>query len=262
MKLNRRLSCALMLLVMCVGLTAFGALLQVLNIVPDQAERTQTAEGNLSTQIAAANATRGAELTATMNTHPTTLPATNTNEPTNTAVAVPTSIPTATNTSVPTFTLTALITALATNPPATFTFTPEAARVEEMPPTTYYVQNQANLRACADTACAIVVTLNSGATITVNGRVVGQPVEANNNIWYRTNYNGREAYVYSSLVDTTAPAQNPQVVNTTAPSGVACPGFQYTCEQLTCAQAYACLAAGNTDLDGNHDTIPCNEQCR
>lgn len=73
MKLNRRLSCALMLLVMCVGLTAFGALLQVLNIVPDPAERTQTAEvQDLPTRIAMANATRHVELTATVNARPTT----------------------------------------------------------------------------------------------------------------------------------------------------------------------------------------------
>ena len=96
MKLNRRLSCALMLLVMCVGLTAFGALLQVLNIVPDQAERTQTAEvQDLPTRIAMANATRHVELTATMLARPT---ATFTTSPTFTSTATP--LPT--NTPVPT----------------------------------------------------------------------------------------------------------------------------------------------------------------
>lgn len=45
------------------------------------------------------------------------------------------------------------------------------------------------------------------------------------------------------------------------PSGPQCPGFQYTCKQLTCDQAYACLRAGNRQLDGNKDGIPCNAQC-
>lgn len=45
------------------------------------------------------------------------------------------------------------------------------------------------------------------------------------------------------------------------PAGVTCPGFQYTCDQLTCAQAYACLKAGNQQLDRNKDGIPCNSKC-
>lgn len=44
-------------------------------------------------------------------------------------------------------------------------------------------------------------------------------------------------------------------------SGASCPGSGYTCSQLTCAQAYACLAAGNTSLDRDGDGIPCESQC-
>ena len=40
-----------------------------------------------------------------------------------------------------------------------------------------------------------------------------------------------------------------------------CPGFNYTCPRLTCAQAYACLKAGNDKLDRDRDGIPCEEQC-
>lgn len=43
--------------------------------------------------------------------------------------------------------------------------------------------------------------------------------------------------------------------------GGSCPGFDYTCPRLTCAQAYACLAAGNTKLDADHDGKPCEAQC-
>lgn len=42
---------------------------------------------------------------------------------------------------------------------------------------------------------------------------------------------------------------------------VTCPGFNFTCDQLTCAQARACLSAGNTGLDGDSDGIPCESQC-
>lgn len=44
--------------------------------------------------------------------------------------------------------------------------------------------------------------------------------------------------------------------------GGACPGMSYTCSQLTCQQAYACLAAGNTSLDRDRDGVPCETQCQ
>jgi hypothetical protein len=53
----------------------------------------------------------------------------------------------------------------------------------------------------------------------------------------------------------------PSATRVSAPTQVACPGFNYTCNQLTCAQAYACLRDGNRQLDANHDGIPCNKQC-
>lgn len=46
-----------------------------------------------------------------------------------------------------------------------------------------------------------------------------------------------------------------------APVGDTCPGFNYTCSQLTCTQAYACLAAGNRQLDGDGDDKPCETKC-
>jgi len=44
--------------------------------------------------------------------------------------------------------------------------------------------------------------------------------------------------------------------------GVECPGFSYTCKQLTCEQARACLAAGNNALDRDGDGIPCESKCK
>lgn len=42
---------------------------------------------------------------------------------------------------------------------------------------------------------------------------------------------------------------------------VDCPSLTATCSELTCAQAYACLAAGNTSLDQDQDGIPCENIC-
>ncbi|MCB9451215.1 MAG: SH3 domain-containing protein [Anaerolineaceae bacterium] len=59
---------------------------------------------------------------------------------------------------------------------------------------------------------------------------------------------------------------NPVVFQPTAPpiatpgSGVACPSTAFTCQQLfSCAEAQACLAAGNFSLDPDADGIPCEE---
>jgi hypothetical protein len=46
--------------------------------------------------------------------------------------------------------------------------------------------------------------------------------------------------------------------------GVICPSLAFTCAQLvSCAEAQACLAAGNFTLDPNNNGIPCEETlCR
>lgn len=64
----------------------------------------------------------------------------------------------------------------------------------------------------------------------------------------------------NNQAQSTNPPAKPQP--TSAPAAASCPGFQYTCDQLTCAQAYACLKAGNRQLDGNNDGIPCNSKCK
>ncbi len=56
-----------------------------------------------------------------------------------------------------------------------------------------------------------------------------------------------------------------QVVVTAVPIGtpsglIACPSVLFTCSQLlTCQEAQACLAAGNTSLDPDSDGLPCEE---
>ncbi|RMG88416.1 MAG: hypothetical protein D6712_03690 [Chloroflexi bacterium] len=44
-------------------------------------------------------------------------------------------------------------------------------------------------------------------------------------------------------------------------SGAVCPSLGATCSELTCEQAYACLAAGNRRLDRDRDGVPCESIC-
>jgi hypothetical protein len=57
--------------------------------------------------------------------------------------------------------------------------------------------------------------------------------------------------------------QRPESIPEAASSGieVVCPSQSATCQQLTCAQAYACLKDGNTRLDRDRDGVPCESIC-
>lgn len=142
-------------------------------------------------------------------------------------------------------------------------------------PRTYYIigSSSINARSCEKRSCDIVTTYEPGASISVNGEIQGDPVNGSTK-WYRISYQNTVVYIHSSLLSSTKPAaQSPgsslssqpaaQPISTPVPqqSVPDCPGFEFVCEQLTCAQAYACLAAGNQQLDGNKDGIPCNKQC-
>lgn len=58
-----------------------------------------------------------------------------------------------------------------------------------------------------------------------------------------------------SISGVSAPMSTP---NPSGSFGAACPSVTYTCAQLTCVQAYACLAAGNFTLDPDGNGIPCS----
>jgi len=63
--MKQRMSCLAVVVILCLSLAVIGVVLQTLNIIPDSAERTATAQArDLPTRIAAANATRHVELTA------------------------------------------------------------------------------------------------------------------------------------------------------------------------------------------------------
>lgn len=189
---------------------------------------------------------------------------------------VPTAAPTIeSDTSTPTSTLTAL---------STDTQTPRPTEIETQ---TLYATGNANLRPCTKTtsACAPAGAVSGGQELTVLGQVDGDTVSGSK-IWYKVLHNGQELYIHSSLVSATrpviqptrsqqqsntgggsqssSPANTPIVASTIEQPpvvGASCPGFDYTCPQLTCEQAYACLAAGNGRLDADKDGKPCETQC-
>ncbi|MCU0464967.1 MAG: hypothetical protein MUF38_10415 [Anaerolineae bacterium] len=66
---------------------------------------------------------------------------------------------------------------------------------------------------------------------------------------------------YFAAVSQLNPTQSP-IPTVVEPVLVDCPSLTATCSELTCAQAYACLGAGNDSLDQNKDTVPCENVCR
>nr|MCU0496938.1 SH3 domain-containing protein [Anaerolineae bacterium] len=139
-------------------------------------------------------------------------------------------------------------------PSASIRPTPE---VRPISPTTYYVTTQANLRACAGTSCAILMTLSAAETLTVTGSVSGEAVNGNA-IWYRVNYQGRDGFVHSGVVSTT-PASSANSSDGTGqgpsagPTSFSCPS---NCEGaramgLTAEQAARC------GLDRDGDGVAC-----
>lgn len=140
---------------------------------------------------------------------------------------------------------------------------------------TYYINvRSAKVRAEASTKAAVVVTLRRGDPVTVLGSVEGTRVSGSTT-WYHIQSGSSEGYIHSSLVTNHAPAAPVSTpVATTAPivssggsesggsSGGASCGGATTCSQMaSCDQAYACLAAGLSRLDRDHDGVPCETIC-
>ncbi|MEO8392346.1 MAG: hypothetical protein ABI700_05070 [Chloroflexota bacterium] len=184
--------------------------------------------------------------------------------------------------SAPTLTLALTLTPSQTitntlTPSLTATFTLTMPSVVAMQPQTLYVRSTANLRTCAASTCDKIAQLHEGDTISANGTIQGEAINAGHSSWYQVDYQGQALYVYSQLVSVDAPTTVPVYVPpTSAPvslppvslpqpganSGSAsCPDIHASCSALTCDQAYACLAAGHRGLDNDHDGIPCESVC-
>lgn len=161
---------------------------------------------------------------------------------------------------------------LTPSPTITLTLTPTSAPppVVAMQPQVIYIRSTANLRGCASRECEPAAQLPEGATVMATGTTQGEAIDGVNALWYRVDYSGRELYVYSQLILLSPPTSVPVFVSppTSAPvfapppiSSAGCPDMSATCSMLTCEQAYACLAAGNSRLDGDGDGVPCESIC-
>lgn len=134
---------------------------------------------------------------------------------------------------------------------------------------TWYVvsDSKVNVRTCGSTACEIVAELGTGTEL----RVVGTENE-----WHEIILEGGQtAYIAAWLtsqirrpdsqmtaVPTLRSRPSVRATPTAIPAGLLCPSMNYSCRQFaTCEQAYACLEAGNRDLDRDNDGVPCESLC-
>jgi len=141
---------------------------------------------------------------------------------------------------------------------------------------TYTTTAAANARSCPQVSCSVVRRLAKNTVIEVLAIVEGDRYNGITQ-WLQITVNGRTAYVHASLAKVTAGALPPSsttsgttgnsTVNTTIPTQAApqqsAPLSCGTCGTMSsCDQAYACLAAGNGDLDRDKDGIPCESICQ
>jgi uncharacterized protein YraI len=146
------------------------------------------------------------------------------------------------------------------------------------------------VRACPGTICAVIGGLQEGDQAQATGTNAAGD-------WYQIAYLSGSGWVYGDNVAVLGSIMNLETVvlpsqpsaphptsnssvavpaATRAPgvtrppatavpvktsAGAACPGLSLNCSQLTCQQAYACLAAGNRSLDGDGDGTPCESIC-
>jgi hypothetical protein len=72
-----------------------------------------------------------------------------------------------------------------------------------------YARAVANLRTCAYTTCSVVGQLREREAVMVTGRTEGEAVNRGSTLWYRVDYQGRQVYVYGSLLADTLPTAVP-----------------------------------------------------
>jgi hypothetical protein len=179
-------------------------------------------------------------------------------------------------------TMDALLTRVAPSPTLEATLTPSLTITSTLPASTLppqavpmqprliYAQSAANLRPCPNRTCDPVAQLQTGEAVMATGTIQGEAMTSGNPHWFQVEYGGQVLYVYTDLVNVTPPTQAPvSIPPTTGSSSIVetvsyddgCPSMSATCGELTCEQAYACLAAGNGRLDADDDGIPCESVC-
>jgi hypothetical protein len=168
-------------------------------------------------------------------------------------------------------------------------------------PETYYTTQNANARSCPRTTCARVMTIQAGTAVSVidteNGEAVsgsttwmhvlydGREMYIHSSLLSTTRPQPRPTSPPSqgqqppaeqptqvqqqpspeqpTQVQQQAPTQPPPPVSTQPPQpqGASCGGASTCGEMSSCEQAYACLAAGDSGLDRDHDGVPCESIC-
>lgn len=137
-----------------------------------------------------------------------------------------------------------------------------------------------NVRSGPSTKHAILGQLVNGDVVTAIGRskdrkwfVIEYPASPDGQGWIintRANFSSVGGNIASLPEIATPPlpsksgkpAATPASLAPQPSSGGSCPSVSATCSQLSsCDQARACLAAGNTSLDRDHDGVPCEALC-
>ena len=91
--------------------------------------------------------------------------------------------------------------------PPSVTPGPTAVTVADIGPLTLFVQNPARIRECTildDIRCPTIAEVIAGTVVTATGETTGATFR-NSDRWYRLDYNGREAYIHTTLVGSSLP---------------------------------------------------------
>jgi hypothetical protein len=135
---------------------------------------------------------------------------------------------------------------------------------------TYYIKvRSARVREEATTTASVVANLRNKTGIIVLELVEGAKVSGST-VWYKIDLAGETGYIHSSLVTSVTPvvsgggsggSQSQTLQSTPPPSGASCNGASVCGDMGSCEQAYACLVAGDSGLDRDHDGVPCESIC-
>ena len=148
--------------------------------------------------------------------------------------------------------------------------TPEATEIPMLEQSVQLVYGamDANLRPCPDLSseCEPVDLLTYGERVTSTGTVSGESIQGNA-VWYQLDHNEQIVYAHSSVISKTNPVLASPVVQPVATQvpvaqpSTGCGGATRCSEMASCAQAYACLNAGISQLDRDNDGVPCEAIC-
>lgn len=157
--------------------------------------------------------------------------------------------------------------------------TAQTIAVRDTSSKTYYASSGGtNIRSCPKTSCLSVTKIAAGDAIVTTGQVDGDAVNVGNAVWYRVQYKGEDAYVYSGVVKDTKPAvvssgssggvttssssSTVVIQQSVAPSQVwDCSGDVYNCgsfgSRAEMNSYWAACPGDPSNLDGNDDGSYC-----